>query len=382
MICKKCKKEIEDDSVYCRYCGKKQIETPRPKTKKRANGTGSVYKLAGRRRKPWAVVISVEGKKILLGTFKTQTEANKRLDSANTNGISSYYDHTLGEMFEILVNLNKERLTKSGLTNYRSGYKYLEIYQNTKMRDIRAAHIQDAINRAQAEGKGYATWKKIQNIASLMCQLAMANDLIDKNYAQLITLPKQKEKTEKPSFSPSQLELMWASWQKDRIITAVLAMCYIGLRVNEFLDLKKENVDLAERVIYAQGSKTEAGKNRIIIIPPVAVPLFEKMMTSESEYLFASPNGKRWEVKNFRDRAFYPALRGFGIDKDAGTDKSNLTPHSCRHTYAYLCVKYGLNPKATMDLMGHTKYSTSTEIYAEATKHDIEFLKREADKIK
>ena len=98
-------------------------------------------------------------------------------------------------MFEILVNLNKERLTKSGLTNYRSGYKYLEIYQNTKMRDIRAAHIQDAINRAQAEGKGYATWKKIQNIASLMCQLAMANDLIDKNYAQLITLPKQKEKT-------------------------------------------------------------------------------------------------------------------------------------------------------------------------------------------
>lgn len=381
MICKRCKKEIEDDSVYCRLCGKKQIETPRPKNKKRANGTGSVYKLAGRRRKPWAAVISVEGKKILLGTFKTQTEANKRLDSANNNGISSYYDYTLGEMFEILVNLNKERLTKSGLTNYRSGYKYLEIYQNTKMRDIRTAHIQDAISRAQAEGKGYATWKKIQNVSSLMCQLAMANDLIDKNYAMLVTMPKAKEKTEKPSFSPAQLDLMWSCWQKDRVITATLAMCYIGLRVNEFLDLKKENVDLAERVIYAQGSKTEAGKNRIIIIPPVAVPLFESMMRAPGEYMFPAPSGKRWDVKNFRDRGFYPALRDFGIDKNAGTDKSNLTPHSCRHTYAYLCVKYGLNPKATMDLMGHTKYSTSTEIYAEATKHDIEFLKKEVDKI-
>jgi integrase len=158
-------------------------------------------------------------------------------------------------------------------------------------------------------------------------------------------------------------------------------MCYIGLRINEFLDLKKEHVDLKERVIFAPGSKTEAGKDRILIIPPVALPLFERMMETTGEYLFPSPSGKRYDAKNFRDRAFYPTLETYGLDKWEIDPSVKITPHSCRHTYAYLCVKNGLDPKATMDLMGHSKYSTSTELYAEATKHDIEFLRKEADKI-
>ena len=40
MICKFCRKEIEDDSVYCRFCGRKCAESRH----KRANGTGTVYK--------------------------------------------------------------------------------------------------------------------------------------------------------------------------------------------------------------------------------------------------------------------------------------------------------------------------------------------------
>lgn len=382
MTCKKCKKEIEDGSIFCRFCGKKQIESSAPKPLKRANGMGTVYKMEGRRRKPWVARMHVGKKRILLGSFATKTEALKCLESANTNNkISSIYDHTVEDIYNMLIDLNKDRLTKSGLTNYKSGYNYLEPMKNIKMRDIRTIHIQDAINRANEEGKGFATWKKIQNVASLMCQLAMANDLIDKNYAQLVTMPGTKIKAEKPSFSPAQLDKMWELWQIEDAILAVLAMCYIGLRINEFLDLKKEHVDLKERVIFAPGSKTEAGKDRILIIPPVALPLFEKMMNTDGEYLFPSPTGKRYDAKNFRDRAFYPVLETYGLDKWEINPNVKITPHSCRHTYAYLCVKNGLDPKATMDLMGHSKYSTSTELYAEATKHDIEFLRREADKI-
>jgi integrase len=281
----------------------------------------------------------------------------------------------------MLVDLNKDKLTKSGLTNYKSGFNYLDPYKKYKMRDIRTAHIQSAISKAAEEGKGYATWKKIQNVASLMCQLAMANDLIDKNYAQLVTMPKSKEKTEKPSFSQNQLDAMWKIWQKDNAIAAILAMCYSGLRINEFLDLKKEHVDIDQRVIFAPGSKTDAGKNRIIIIPEIAKELFERMMQTPGEYLFPSPTGKRYDAKNFRDRAFYTALETHGLDKCENGTGEKITPHSCRHTYAYLCVKYKLDPKATMDLLGHSKYSTSAELYAEATKHDIEFLRAEADKI-
>lgn len=379
MYCIKCKATIDNDSTYCKYCGKKQQSTQRPKALKRANGTGSVTKLTGRRRKPWQVSVTVDGKRKIIGTYETRTEALLSLEDFHRSPMSKMYDATVEDVYKIVVEQNKERLTDSGLTNYRSGYKYLEPYAKMKMRELRTIHIQRAISDAANHGVGHSTWKKIQNIASLMCKVAMANDLIDKNYAQLITMPAATEKSDKISFSEEQLSRLWELWECDNVLTAILALCHNGLRINEFLDLKKTDVDLKQRIIYAKGSKTEAGKNRIIAIPSDVIPLYEKMLTTEGEYLCPSPTGYRWDAKNFRDRAFYPTLEKYCLDTNNG---QKITPHSCRHTYAALCVKYNLNEKATMDLIGHSKYSTTMEIYANATRKDIDFLRTEVDKIK
>ncbi len=53
MKCKKCRGEIPDGSKFCMLCGARQ-EREKRKTLKRANGTGTVYKLQGRRKRPWA----------------------------------------------------------------------------------------------------------------------------------------------------------------------------------------------------------------------------------------------------------------------------------------------------------------------------------------
>ena len=54
MICKKCKKQIEEDSIYCRFCGKKQAVEERPRKKtRRPHGAGSVVELKGARSKPF-----------------------------------------------------------------------------------------------------------------------------------------------------------------------------------------------------------------------------------------------------------------------------------------------------------------------------------------
>ena len=378
MICKKCKKQIEEDSIYCRFCGKKQLsETIERKKQKRPNGTGSISFYNDGRKNPYVARTNVNGKRFVLGSFPSRTEAFRALDAANVTTPSSMYDANVEQVFNMVLDQNKDKLTESGATNYRSGFKYLSHLSKMKMRDLRTHHIQDAITRAQSEGVGYATWKKIQNIASLMCKVAMANDLIDKNYAQLVTMPEQKKKADKPSFTMGQLSTLWEVWEADEHAAAILALCYNGLRINEFLDLKKEHVDLEQRMIFAPGSKTDAGKNRIIAIPIDVLPVYEKMMRSEGEYLYSTPTGKRWDAKNYRDRVFHPTLAKYSLDP-----KKKLTPHSCRHTYAMLCVKNELNQKATMDLMGHSKYSTTVEIYADATAKDLDFLRAEADKLK
>lgn len=50
MRCIKCNREIPEESVYCMFCGKKQEIVP--KHRKRSNGSGSIAKLQGARKKP------------------------------------------------------------------------------------------------------------------------------------------------------------------------------------------------------------------------------------------------------------------------------------------------------------------------------------------
>lgn len=378
MICKKCKKKIEDDSVYCRFCGKKQTSENKPRKKaKRAGGMGSVEQLSGNRVKPYRARMNIDGKRITIGTYATQTEALIALEEARINGISNIHTATLEDIYNIFVDKKNDKVSTSARTLYSSSFAYFDSIKNMSMRDIRTAHIQDAIDKAHKKGMSYSMIKKVQSLASMLCKLAMANDLIDKNYAQLVEIPIAAPKSERPSFSTEQLDLMWSLADTDKTAGIIIAMCYNGLRVNEFLDLKKEHVDLNKRLIFAPGSKTEAGKDRIVGIPLDLVPIYETMMKTEGEYLCPSPSGQRWDAKNFRNRAFYPFLEKHGMDADG-----KLSPNSCRHTYALLCVTHGLDPKATMDLLGHSKYSTTAEIYANATGKDLDFIIRESDKLK
>ena len=84
MECVKCKKEIEDDSVFCRFCGKKQISER--KHKKRANGTGNVTKLSGKRAKPW--IARKNG--VYIGSYATRGEAQKALDRLTDADVKAF----------------------------------------------------------------------------------------------------------------------------------------------------------------------------------------------------------------------------------------------------------------------------------------------------
>lgn len=378
MQCKKCKKEIEADSIYCRFCGKKQISEEKPRKKqKRPNGTGSVYKSPGNRQKPFVARIMQQGKLVTLGTYATRTEALIALESVQLNGLSNIYSATVEDVYNMLVEQKQSKISDSGLTGYAASFGHLKPLSNMAMRDLRTVHIQKVIDDVYKKGLSYSSIKKIQSLSSMMCQIAMANDLIDKNYAQLVSIPMQAPKSDKPSFTADQLDKLWQLSETNDIAAIIVALCYNGLRINEFFDLKKEHIDLAKRLIYAPGSKTEAGKDRIIVIPTDLLPIYTKMMSTSGEYLCSSPKGQRYDAKNFRNRQFYPFLDKYDLNPDG-----KLTPNSCRHTYALLCVKYGLNQKATMDLLGHSKFSTTAEIYANATAKDIDFLVREADKLK
>ena len=69
MQCLKCKKEIPPDALFCPWCGRRQQPEAR-KALKRPNGTGSVYKLSGRRTRPWIATRN----KVVVGYYAVDSQ--------------------------------------------------------------------------------------------------------------------------------------------------------------------------------------------------------------------------------------------------------------------------------------------------------------------
>jgi len=134
------------------------------------------------------------------------------------------------------------------------------------------------------------------------------------------------------------------------------------LRLSEFANLKKDNIQWQERrlVIYGKGGPYGKKTKRRII------PMTERV-GKLMEYHFAENNGigatKRTVariVKKVADKA--------GISKP-------VSPHVLRHTFSVNCIKKGISTRALQTLLGHDRLTT-TEIYLNLSPEDAirEFL--------
>ena len=135
-----------------------------------------------------------------------------------------------------------------------------------------------------------------------------------------------------------------------------------GLRLSEFADLKKDNIQWQERrlVIYGKGGPYGKKTKRRII------PMTERVRRL-MEYHFAENNDigmtKRTVariVKKVADKA--------GISKP-------VSPDVLRHTFSVNCIKKGISTRALQTLLGHDSLIT-TELYLNLSPEDAikEFL--------
>ena len=203
----------------------------------------------------------------------------------------------------------------------------------------------------------------------------MKDDVIDKNYARLLRLPKN-DKKEKDIFTDDEINLL-VSNDKDLEARIILILIYTGMRIGELLCLKAEDID-TEKWIIVGGSKTEAGRNRIIPVHPkireYVKLLIENVPTKDSKIL-----NIRQEL--FRDKYFYKYLVGLGIltAEELEVGKSpRLTPHCTRHTFASLARRAGIEKDVLTRIIGHTEYSTTDEHYVSM---GIDVLSNEMSKL-
>lgn len=359
MECIKCKKQIPDDSVFCSYCGRRQV--PERKHKKRANGTGTISKLPGNRARPWMARKS----DVFIGTYKTRGEAQKAIDSLSNVDVTDLFNMTFKEVYEAMLPELRD-VTPEHLSNLRGRYRSCSALHDKTYRKIRRSEFMAEIIRLEEEGKSKSTVQKTMQLFNHMEAWAIGEGIIQASRVEKLTTI-AKQKSVKRILTDQEIEKIKKS--NNRAAQIVLIILGAGCRTNEIFKVKTE--DCFEDY-FIGGSKTRAGERRTIMISEVGLASYQKLrndaISNRCEYLIKAYSGNT-NQRNFVKRDLSDLFTELNI--------TGVTLHDLRHTMVTQALESGVDHVALTQMIGHTDIET-TKIY---THMRPEHLRKEIQKI-
>lgn len=348
------------------------------------NGYGSVYKLPGNRRKPWAVRITVsrtqnkdgatKWKYKYLGYYETQREALNALAHYNENPYDMDANKiTFAEVYDKWSAEHYPKVSESNVKGCKAAYKLCESIKDIKFNDIRKSHLQNVVD---SSGKNYPTLRKLKILLSQIYTFAMENDICGKDYSQYVDIAQYKDrnpnKIDRLPFDAGEIKTLWEWSDKNEYVSVFLMMIYSGVRIGELRDLKKEDVHLEEKYFYIRESKTPAGIRNVPIADKV-LKFFECWMNKESkcDYLLVTREGRYMHDRNFRDSYWQALINDMGLNP-------NHKPHDTRHTCVSLLTKAEVDERIIKRIVGHSGKGVTQQVY---THMDMEQLLDAINKI-
>lgn len=330
------------------------------------NGYGSIIKLSGKRRKPYQVRVTLgyddNGKQLYgyLGYFGKREEALKCLEEYNSNPYDIRAEKTtFEEVYKMWSDEHFKNVSDSAIENYSNAYrKYCKDLYKMRFKDIRLRHLQAVVDNS---GMKYPTRKVILALLNQLSKYAFKNDIVEKTYSQFINVGINEGKANRKIFTQEEIEILFNHVDKLEYVDTILIMIYTGLRVGELLDLKTKNVHLKERYMIG-GSKTKAGKNRVIPISRKIEKLIEKLYNSENEYLITNFKDNQMCYSNYRREKFDNIMEKLRMDH---------CPHESRHTFASLMDSAGANKLCIKRIMGHSSQDVTDDVYTHKTIQEL-----------
>ncbi len=341
----------------------------KPKTKgqhrsfKRANGTGSIKKLSGNRRKPYCVLITtgtqwipeqMKNKQIQksIGTFKTFEEAEAALANYNLNPYNiDTRSVTFGEIYEIWKKHKFEKISEKTMKSYETAYKYCSCLKDEPISKIKTAQLQYAIDKCD---KSSATKDNMKIVMNGVFNYCMENDIVSKNYADYITIERSEATFDRILFSKKEIDYLW-SISDNYDAQILLILLYTGMRVNELLKNKRSNYDPDAKTLFIP---KELAKNntsvRYVPIHKKILPLINQFYERSKDALIVKPNGSRVMYNNFVSRELKKLNTHF---------EAVHRLHDTRHTFVTQAHILGMDDLIVKKIIGHAANGTTARVY-------------------
>ena len=356
MKCKRCKREIADNSIFCNWCGHQQLtasnEVRVPVPVRKGNlfvaqmmvGGERVYISAGTEDEYYA-----KAKAAKAGLIETK-KAAPRL--------------TLGTAIDNYINDNDAVLSPSTINAYKS-------YRRTRFKgymdeDAEQINYQRMINE---ECKKVSP-KTVHNAYRLVtASLKHAKTPVPK-----VNLP-QKSKTERPWLDYEQIQrFLEVIKGKPYELGALLALN--GCRRSEILHLTAEDVDLEKELIYIRGASVVGTGNKLVDKETNKTTSSSRTVHIVIPRLNDLIEGKQGRLLKTNPTTLYGLINKLC----AKNGLPEVGVHGLRHSFASLAYHLGWSEMTTMREGGWSDPSVVHNIYthlaAQDANEDIQRMKK------
>ena len=251
-------------------------------------------------------------------------------------------------------------LTPKTIGNYQKQLSYFlafleDAYGITELESLRSVHIKEFINRYQLRGNKPAYINDLLKAVKCLCAYAYREGYTEELITQRVKNVKEP-KVLIHTFSNNEVFAMINYFSgndylsvRNKLITMMLFDT--GIRIAELLDLKPKHIQETYFIIHGKGRKERVVPKN----PMISKWLFKYMIVRESyfedrfaeDYLFLTKNGNKLtnEVVTARLKE---AGRAVGVNPNV-----RVSPHTCRHTFAQMQLRNGLDLYSLSRLMGH-----------------------------
>jgi integrase len=223
-------------------------------------------------------------------------------------------------------------------------------------------------------------------LLNLLLNHAVDMDLIKRNPigSPKGLTPRLEERKPKRALEKEELLKLANSCGPYRLM--VLLAGLTGLRWGEVIALKPADFDFKTKTIRVNKSlsevngnfhlvSTKTGKDRTLPIPEFLSKELKSLVlsTPEENEVFLTKNGKRLRKSNFARETFKPAVIASNLD--------GVRFHDLRHTAVSLQVNAGADILAISRVAGHTKPSTTLNVYAHELDSSTDSIRAVMDNI-
>lgn len=361
--------------------------------RRRPNNTGTVVKLSGKRRNPYCArvmsderdIITGKKKQICIGTFATREEALNALSLYSLKRSSSITNEearnlapdlfdriqektqkrvpTFYEIYQILDDEEFSKLSKSARNGYSSWIKRFENIHNRQINTITLADLQFIFDN---DGAANGTQAHMKVLCCKVFEYAVIHQYIprDFDYTSYIRIAEFKQSTKHYPFTVDEVKKLQSVDTSEAHI--LLIYIYTGLRAGELLHISRDNIhidekcddDGTERLIsyIVTGSKTAAGKNRIVPIHnDIKQFVIDELLKPDKRLIDCT----------------YASLNNTILATANGYLKATHTMHDTRQTFASLCQLSKVDVYARKKILGHKLKDITFDIYTTASKNKL-----------